>query len=1177
MATRLVGALGPFDQGTRQWSSYAERMEEYLLANGVTEERKKVAILLSTIGSQTYDLLKDLYTPDKPNTKSFEEIVTKLTEHLEPKPTVIAERYRLHQRQQKVGESVITYMAALRRLAKDCNYGAFFEEALRDKFVCGLANEGIKMKLLQEKDLTLAKACEIATAMEAAEKDTSTMHNNKGEVHRIGGKKISRAPRTEQAKPVERCYRCKKGGHHPAECKFKTVKCFHCGKEGHIADACRNMMKREQPRSKIKQIREDSEDSDGESVLNGLQEKSSQQKAIINVKINKTEVPMEIDTGAAVTIVPRSICSVKLEPSTRKLRSATGQLMKLAGQTTVKVQIGKTIKLLTLYVAKEKCPLLFGRDWIQAFFGENWMRRLTNQVVHSVEEVSTKLDKVLQKYTNTVFRAGLGKLKSITAHLRVKPNTQEKFYKPRAVPFAVKPKLEKALDAMMEEGNLEKVDFSKWDTPIVPVIKPDGTVRVCGDYKVTLNPCLEVQQYPLPRVEECFQAMNGGNKFTKIDLAQAYNQIMLDDESKSLTTINTHKGLYQWTRLPYGVASSPAIFQGIMDKILQGLHQVVWYLDDILITGETEEQHLANVEEVLSRLEKYGLRARRSKCQFLQDSVQYLGHVIDKEGIHPVEKKVEAILAPKPPKNIEQLQSFMGMVNYYGKFIPNLSTIAAPLNELRKKEVKWKWTKREEKVFEQLKQQIASAKVLVHYDPKLPLKLDCDASSVGIGAVLLHVMKDATERPIAYASRSLSKAERNYSQIEREALSIVWGISKFHTYLYLNKFTLVTDHKPLTVLFNPDKAIPVLASGRIQRWALFLMDYRYHIQFRSTTKHGNADTLSRFPLEYITQKATDIVASVQQQQFEEIQVSTKQIAESIRKNPLLAKILSCVKMGWPEEISAEQQPYYQHREELTIEENCLLKGMQVVIPPDLREKVLNLLHETHPGIVRMKALARSYVWWPSINKDLKDVAHECEDCQQNHKEDQRTPLHPLAQPNKPWQRVHLDYAGPFIGQMWLIVVDAFSKWPEVIPMSTTTAKHTIQELRLIFARFGLPEIVIDNGPQFVSKDFEDFTSQNGIRHSKVAPYHPRSNGLAERFVQTFKMAMKKMSRGGGDINQKLTNFLLNYRKSPQSTVKEAPAMLLMKRIPRSRLDLLVPSLNKKIIERQVKQKKRPKG
>ena len=229
-----------------------------------------------------------------------------------------------------------------------------------------------------------------------------------------------------------------------------------------------------------------------------------------------------------------------------------------------------------------------------------------------------------------------------------------------------------------------------------------------------------------------------------------------------------------------------------------------------MITGETEDQHLSNIEEVLSRLQKYGLRARVNKCCFFEESVEYLGHLINQEGIHPVERKVVAILEAKLPENVEQLQSFLGMVTYYAKFIPNMSTITAPLNDLKRKGVIWKWGK---KAFTTLKKELASTKVLVHYDPQLPLKLDCDASSVGVGAVLSHIMRDGTERPIAYASRSLSKAERNYSQIEREALSIVWGIQKFHQYLYLNKFTVVTDHKPLTILFRPNKVIPVIASG----------------------------------------------------------------------------------------------------------------------------------------------------------------------------------------------------------------------------------------------------------------------------------------------------------------------------------------------------------------------------
>ena len=222
----------------------------------------------------------------------------------------------------------------------------------------------------------------------------------------------------------------------------------------------------------------------------------------------------------------------------------------------------------------------------------------------------------------------------------LRPEAVPKFYKPRPMPYAMRPKVEATLAQMVAEGNIEKVDCSYWATPVVPVMKPDGSVRTCGDYKVMLNPCLQVPQHPIPRAEECFHAVNGGKKFTKLNLAQAYNQIMLDEASKQLTTINTHGGLYRWCRLPFGVAASPAIFQGIMDKVLHGLNHVVWYLDDILVSGENDEQHLENLTAVLDRLEKYGLRGRLSKCQFFQDSVEYLGHEINQEGIRPLEKKV---------------------------------------------------------------------------------------------------------------------------------------------------------------------------------------------------------------------------------------------------------------------------------------------------------------------------------------------------------------------------------------------------------------------------------------------------------------------------------------------------------------------------------------------------------
>ena len=249
------------------------------------------------------------------------------------------------------------------------------------------------------------------------------------------------------------------------------------------------------------------------------------------------------------------------------------------------------------------------------------------------------------------------------------------------------------------------------------------------------------------------------------------------------------------------------------------------------------------------------------------------------------------------------------------------------------------------------------------------------------------------------------------------------------------------------------------------------MDYRYQIQFRPTKLHCYADTLSRFPLrgEEVPDNDTSVL---HQLHCEELYITAKEIANSIKENPLLAKVIRYVKSGWPSTVEEQVRSYYLHKDQLTVEQGCLLREMQVIVPPEKRKRILSLLYETHPGIVRLKALARSYVWWPKIDEDLEGVK-TCRECQHHHKEDPKTPLHPLEQPTRPWQWIHLDFAGPFKGQMWFMLVDAYSKWPEVIPMTTTTSSKTIQELRWIY-----------NGPQFVATEFEEFTQKNGIKHIK---------------------------------------------------------------------------------------------
>lgn len=317
--------------------------------------------------------------------------------------------------------------------------------------------------------------------------------------------------------------------------------------------------------------------------------------------------------------------------------------------------------------------------------------------------------------------------------LPVDPEATPKFVKARTVPYSMKEGVEKALREL-EKSGISPVRYSKWAAPIVPVMKPDGSIRICGDFKATINQAIKVDHYPIPRVEELFSKLAGGKHFTKLDMSQAYLQLPLEEESKEYVTISTHKGLY---RLPFGVSAAPAIFQRCMESLLQGCEGVSIYIDDILVTGATTEEHLRNLEAVLARLEAADLKLKRPKCFFMLPRVEYLGHVIDENGLHPTMDKVMAIKEAPKPTNITELRSFLGIINYYGKFMSNLSSQLAPLYELLRKKRTWSWNTEQDKAFKVAKEALQDDSLLVHYDGSKQLILTCDASPYGLGVVLI--------------------------------------------------------------------------------------------------------------------------------------------------------------------------------------------------------------------------------------------------------------------------------------------------------------------------------------------------------------------------------------------------------------------------------------------------------
>ena len=365
--------------------------------------------------------------------------------------------------------------------------------------------------------------------------------------------------------------------------------------------------------------------------------------------------------------------------------------------------------------------------------------------------------------------------------------------------------------------------------------------------------------------------------------------------------------------------------------------------------------------------------------------------------------------------------------------MPCLASLLHPLYELLKAEQKLVWSKECEEVFTQAKSQLVEVPVLVHYNPKYPIRLAGDASSYGVGAVLSHMFRDGSEHPIAFASRTLTPHEKNYPQVEKEALSLVFGIRQFHKYVYGRKFTLVTDHQPLTAILGPKAGIPTLAAARPQRWALLLSAYSYFLEFRPTKAHANADGLSRLPLDHektLLELSVDRAFSVAQIQW--LPVSASTVKNATQRHPLLSRVYRYTNTGWPDNIPDNLKPFFTRRMELSEEGCCLFWGIGVIVPEKLQAAVLALVHEGHVGMVRMKSIARSDVWWPGIDCDLENLGKSCQACLEVQKNPAVAPLHPWVWPSRPWARVHLDFAGPFLGRMFLIAVDTHSKWPEVI-------------------------------------------------------------------------------------------------------------------------------------------------
>lgn len=1206
-------------------NSYLQTVDIFFALNKTPEDEKALEFITS-VGQETANRIIGSFKPDKIVNKTFAQIVAKFKVLHEENKNVFAERHRLITRKQEEGESLDDFAIDLQNIVEHCSVGADTEATLvQSVFVAGIRSDKTREAMLRDADhsLNLAKLLEKAKTIEIAASEARKMYKQSVEqVNYVGpmsstrmkkivkpGKFVESAGGNQYQKDIS-SYR---GGRDKVSAE--TV-CYNCYNKGHLSYHC-TLPKTKKPRyvaqhprgssnrkrafeerinqlsaamDDLKMSLEDETDSGADQsaeeptdeeqqsnwMNNVLLGKSDNSKpAFVELNVNGKNLLMECDTGACATICSFNTFKEKfskctLLPDKRSFFVISGETVNVVGKINVRVKFQKRVLTLSLLVIKspKNFVSLLGRDWLNAIW-PHWRDAFALNSLHDTNRDRWVNNTVKQLKSDfaSVFDDDLTEpIRNVVVDIRIDESAKPIVHKPYTVAFKHREAVSTHLDELEAKGILEKTEYAEWASPIVVVVKPNKKdIRVCMDGSKTVNPHIITHHYPLPVIDELITNKSGAKTFALIDLRGAYQQLVVSEASKRLLVINTHKGLYAYRRLPFGVKPAATIFQSVMDKILQGIPNVQAYIDDILIWAETDEELMKTIKLVLQRLEKHNVKINAEKCKWFVSHVKYLGHILSEAGVSPNPEKVRAITAVSEPKSKTQLKAFLGMITFYTKFIPKLSLILSPMYQLLKKDTKWCWNLACKQAFEKSKNAICSAKVLTHFDPSKPITVTCDASDEGISGILSHTKNDR-EMPVFFVSRRLSSAEKKYPILHREALAIVFAMEKFYKYVLGQKVSIITDHKPLLGIFNNKKGGPSVIATRLQRYFLRLSIFDFKISHVAGKENPIADCLSRLPVDQDMSSA-DLEES-QRSSFnhlnyliddQKVNINSKIIAAASMDDPVLSKVLKFTQNGWPSHVKEKPlKQYYAKRHELDVESGCLIFGERIVVPNSLQLPALQLLHANHRGIQKMKQIARKYLYWEGCGTDIENYVGSCKQCQILGID--RTPRvygnWPMTK--TPFERVHIDFFHKF-SRTFLILVDSYSRWIEIRRMTKTDANNVTHELDNIFTNFGFAAtIVSDNGPPFNSHGFRKYCEMRNIEHILCPPYHPASNGLAERAVQTTKAVLGKLikendSYSSLQIDNEISKFLFHHHQTPTTEDKIIPNERIFSFIPRSHI------------------------
>ena len=821
------------------------------------------------------------------------------------------------------------------------------------------------------------------------------------------------------------------------------------------------------------------------------------------------------------------------------------------GKAMLKCEVPSTkeIKQLTFFIIKEPYNAILGQDACEDL---HMIKRIG---VEELSEPKTLTSEAMLEEFKDVF-TGVGQFKK-EYNIEVDIDVPGVIQPPRRFPYTRLEKLKTTLEKMENQEIVASVDKpTDWVSNLTVVEKKNGTLRVCLDPK-PLNEAIKRERHSIPLPEDVQHKLNGKKVFTILDERSGFWQVKLTDKSSYLTTFNTPWGRKRFLRMPFGISSASEVMQKRNEETFGDIPDVHIIADDMIIAGKDEEEHDATFRKVMKRAREQNVKFNPEKIQFKVPKVIYMGTEITKDGLRPDPKKVEAITMMPKPQNKQELRSLLGMVKYVSHFIPNESSITAPLRSLLKEDAAYQWQHEHDKTLETLKETLSTRPVLRFYDVTKAVKIQCDASQYGLGACLLQ-----ENQPVAYASRALTITERNYSQVEKELLSVVFACEKFHQYVFGKDITVQNDHKPLLGIMKKPLS---KASPRLQRLQMKLSGYRVQLEWLSGSKMVIADMLSRAPVGMAEQTLQDDEVLIHTL-VENLPISAVRIGEmkeATREDTTLQDLKDTVMKGWPRykrNTPLSIRPYWPIREEINVREEMLFRGDRIIIPYKMRSEMLDIIHESHLGIAKCKARANQVVYWPGMSKDIEEKVEKCSTCLTYRQSNVKEPMKPHSIPGRPWQKLGADLL-EWKGKNYLVVADYFSRYPEVELLSQKTAKAVIAQLKSIISRHGIPEEIVSDNVSFGSVEFRQFAKEWGIKVTTSSPTYAQSNGLAEKTVQTVKLLMKKADMDGRDPYI----ALLDYRNTPISGMTYSPAQLLMSRSLRTKLPTTDEKLKPRVV------------